>query len=687
MSTEYATQNEVAVIRMTHPPVNGLGHALRRSIVADLDRALQDDGIRAVVLAGSNGYFSAGADITEFGTDTAAALPNLSEVVSRVEDSPKPVIVALDGIAFGGGLELSLGAHKRVATAASKIGLPEVKLGLVPGAGGTQRLPRVLDASLAAQIVSGGQPRTASEIAQKPGQRLFDKVVDGDATTAAIELARESAGTTPVRVCDLDPIGGQDIDTVGEQVRRRARGQESPVAGFELVKRATEVSFADGAAEERQVFARLVSGEQSEALRYAFFAERAARKIPGIDDSVKPRTVATVGVVGAGTMGGGIAMNFLNAGIPVTILEMTQDAIDNGLSVIRDNYQAQVDKGKVSAEELEQRMGLLSPTLDYANLADADLIIEAVFEQMDIKNQVFTRLDQVAKQGTVLASNTSSLDINEIARQTSRPSDVLGTHFFSPANVMTLLEVVRGDATDDDVLVTATTIGRRVGKIPVVAGVCDGFIGNRMLAKYRDAATGLLAVGATPQQIDQAIENFGFAMGPFRVADLAGNDISWAVRKRRYAEHPDEPHDEISDALCEMGRFGQKTNAGWYDYEPGQRVPKPSPVVDALLEKYHREHGTVKRDISDDEIVQRLVFALTDEGARILDEGIALRVSDIDVVYLAGYGFPRYRGGPMHYAGRVGLDTVVTKLREFHDTGWEPAPLLVRTASEGKTFT
>lgn len=461
----------------------------------------------------------------------------------------------------------------------------------------------------------------------------------------------------------------------------------APIVGFELVEKALELGFDQGKALESEMFGRLVSGEQSESLRYAFFAERTARKIPGIDDSLKPRAVERVGVIGAGTMGGGIAMNFLNAGIPVTILEMAQDAIDRGLSTIRRNYQAQVDKGKLSADKLEERMGLLSPTLEYSDLGSADLIIEAVFEDMDVKHQVFTRLDEVAKDGAVLASNTSTLDINEIAGYTNRRRDVLGMHFFSPANVMPLLEVVRGDGTSADVLITAMDVGKRIGKTTVVAKVCDGFIGNRMLHKYRDAAMVLLRAGATPAQVDKAIEGFGFAMGPFRMSDLAGNDISWAVRKRQYEENPDMPRDEISDALCELGRFGQKTGAGWYDYESGSRTPKPSSVVDELLAKYHSEHGTEKREFSDEEIVQRLVFALTDEGARIVDEGIALRASDVDVVYLAGYGFPRHRGGPMHYADSVGLSTVVARLREFHGEGWEPAPLLVRLADEGKTLT
>lgn len=692
--TEYTVDGDVAVIRMTKPPVNGLGHALRQAVAADLDKVRADDAVAAVVITGSNGFFSAGADITEFGSEKATADPNLSDLVAMLEDAPKPVVAAIDGTAFGGGLELALGAHKRVATASSKIGLPEVKLGLVPGAGGTQRLPRVLDAADAATIITSGAPRTAASIAKIGGQRLFEKIVDdgadgADVVGAAAEVARAAAGATPVRTRDLAPLGGGDLSTMRESVRSKARGQEAPVVGFDLVEKALTLPFDEGKAAESAAFGPLVMGEQSESLRYAFFAERTAKKIPDIDPSAAPRTVGKVGVVGAGTMGGGIVMNFLNAGIEATILEMTQDALDKGLATIRRNYQARVDKGKMSAAELDTRMGLLTPTLQYSGLADADLIIEAVYEDMEVKRQVFTRLDEVAKDGAVLASNTSTLDLDAIAQYTGRPSDVVGMHFFSPANVMALLEVVRGDATADDVLVTATSLGRRVGKTPVVAGVCDGFIGNRMLHEYRDAAMALLRAGATPARIDRAIEGFGFAMGPFRMQDLAGGDIAWAVRKRQYEQIPAMPRDEIADELCEMGRYGQKTGAGWYDYEPGNRKPKPSAVVDELLEKFHRKHGTTKRTFDDEEIVQRLVFALTDEGARIVDEGIALRASDIDVVYLAGYGFPRHRGGPMHYADRVGPATVVEKLRRFHvdDAGWQPAPLLVRTADEGGTLT
>ncbi|WP_190813213.1 3-hydroxyacyl-CoA dehydrogenase NAD-binding domain-containing protein [Saccharopolyspora pogona] len=687
MSSEYALDGPVAIIRIENPPVNGLGHAVREGIVRDLRRALDSADVEAVVLTGRPGFFSAGADTTEFGTPKSAAEPTLGDVIAALETAGKPVVAAIDGTCFGGGLELALGAHYRVATAASKLGLPEVMLGLVPGAGGTQRLPRVVGPAVAAEMITSGKPRTAKALAGVEGQRLLDRVVDGDVVAAATEFAREIAAARPLpKVRDLSMGGVDEVSAMREPLRRRSRGFEAPLAALALVELSGTAPFDEAMAEERRTVLELMGGPQSAALRHAFFAERTARKIPDVPRETQPRAVEKVSVIGAGTMGGGIAMNFLNAGIPVVIVETGQEALDRGLGIIRRNYQAQVDKGKLTAEVLERRMALLMPSLDYADVSDSDLIIEAVFEGMDVKREVFTKLDAAAKPGAVLGSNTSTLDIDAIAAVTGRPRDVVGMHFFSPANVMKLLEVVRGAQTADDVLVTAMAVGQRVGKTAVVSGVCDGFIGNRMLAKYRDAAMELLRAGASPAEVDSAIEGFGFAMGPFRMGDLAGNDISWAIRKRRYAEHPDAPRDEISDALCELGRFGQKTGAGWYDYQSGSREAIPSPVVDELLASYHEKHGIKRRSFEAEEIVQRLVFALVDEGARIVDEGIALRASDIDVVYLAGYGFPRHRGGPMHYANTVGTANVLAALRKFHDEAWEPAPLLVRLADESGTF-
>ncbi|MFC9913058.1 3-hydroxyacyl-CoA dehydrogenase NAD-binding domain-containing protein [Streptomyces sp. NPDC059862] len=690
MSTQYSVIGRTAILRLDNPPVNGLGHATRQGIVQGLHRALDSGDVDAVVLTGREGFFSAGADITEFGTPKTTAEPTLGDVIAALEAADKPVVAAIDGTCFGGGLELALGAHYRVATSKSRIGLPEVNLGLVPGAGGTQRLPRLVGAAVAADMISGGAPRTGRELGDLPGQRLFDRVVDGDVMAAALELAAEMAAVRPLpRVRDLS-VGSGDaaaVSVIRERLGRRSRGFLAPVAALALVEKAATTPFEEGLAEERKTFLELMNGEQSAALRHAFFAERAARKVPDVPLGTSARRVDTVAVIGAGTMGGGIAMNFLDAGIPVTVVESSQEALDRGLDIMRRNYQHQVKTGKLTAEGLEQRMALLTPTLDYADVSDSDLVIEAAFEDMDVKRSVFTRLDEVAKPGAILASNTSTLDIDAIAAVTGRPGDVLGMHFFSPANVMKLLEIVRGAKTVDDVLVTAMAVGQRIGKTGVVAGVCDGFIGNRMLAKYRDAAMELLRAGATPADIDSAAETFGFAMGPFRTSDLAGNDIGWAIRKRRYAEDPGMPRDEIADALCEMGRFGQKAGAGWYDYKPGSREAIPSPVVDELLASFHTQHGTELRTFEADEIVQRLVFALVDEGARILDEGIALRASDIDVVYIAGYGFPRYRGGPMFYADTVGAAHVLSGLRRFHgDDGWEPSPLLTRLADEAGTF-
>jgi 3-hydroxyacyl-CoA dehydrogenase len=681
MSTRYDVNASIAVIAIDNPPVNGLSHATREGILRDLRRALDDPAVDAVVLTGRPGFFSAGADIAEFGTPRAGAHPTLGEVIVAIEDATKPVVAAIEGTCFGGGLELALATHYRVATAASKVGLPEVNLGLLPGAGGTQRLPRVVGVEVAAEMITSGAPRTAGELA---GTRLFDRVVEADAVSAASQFAVEVAEIRPLpRVRDLG-VEPADLSALRARLTSRSRGFHAPLAALDAVELSVTAPFDEGLAGERGSFLELMAGDESASMRHAFFAERTARRIPDIPADTAARPVSRVGVLGAGTMGGGIAMNFLNVGIPVTIVETAQDALDRGIGVIRKNYQVQVDRGRLTAAALEAALDLLTPSLDYAALADCDLIIEAVFEDMDVKRSVFATLDGVAKPGAVLATNTSTLDVDQIAAATGRPGDVVGMHFFSPANVMKLLEVVRAKQTADDVLVTAMAVGQRIGKTSVVARVCDGFIGNRMLASYRDAAGDLLRAGATPAEVDAAIENFGFAMGPFKVGDLAGNDIGWAIRKRRYAEHPDLPRDEISDALCELGRFGQKTGAGWYDYDG--RAPRPSPVVDELLAAYRERHGVPRTTFSPEEIAQRLVFALVDAGARILEEGIALRASDIDVVYLSGYGFPRHRGGPMFYADTVGLPSVVAALRRFHGPDWEPAPLLARLAAAGERF-
>lgn len=681
MVTSYDVTGRVAVVRFDNPPVNGLSHATREGIATEVRRAIDDDAVAAIVLTGRPRFFSAGADIAEFGKPAAGARPMLGEIIALVEDCPKPVIAAIDGAALGGGLELALAAHYRVATKGSKLGLPEVNLGLVPGAGGTQRLPRVLGVEVAAEMITSGTPRTAASLAD---ERLLDLVVDGDVVAAAVEFAGQVTERPRIRDLAASPA---DLGALRQRLTKRSRGFEAPLAALDLVELATRVPMDEGLTEERQTFVRLVAGDQSAALRHAFFAERTARRVPGLAD-VRPREVAKVGVVGAGTMGGGIAMNFLNVGLPVTIVETTQEALDRGLGVMRRNYQAQVDRGKLAAEALERRMGLVTPSLDYADLAECDLVIEAVFEDMDVKRSVFTKLDELVRPGAVLASNTSGLNLDQIAAFTQRPGDVVGMHFFSPANVMKLLEVVRGERTSDDVLATAMAVGQQVGKTCVVAKVCPGFIGNRMLAGYREAATKLLRTGVAPAEIDKAIEAFGFAMGPFRMGDLAGLDIGWATRKRRYAEHPDTPRDELGDGLCELGRFGQKTGGGWYDYQPGSREPQRSPVVEQLLSDFWQRHGVTPTAPDSESVARQLVFALVDAGARILQEGIALRASDIDVVYLSGYGFPRHKGGPMWYADQVGLKNVVDALRSFHsdDESWEPAPLLANLAEKEAKF-
>jgi 3-hydroxyacyl-CoA dehydrogenase len=687
-STDLTRTDRIAVIRLDHPPVNGLSHAVRTGIVRHLHEALADPGVDAIVLTGRPGFFSAGADIAEFGTPAATAEPRLTAVIEEVESAgrgavAKPVIAAIDGVCMGGGLELAMACHYRVATPGSRIGLPEVNLGLVPGAGGTQRLPRALGVEVAAEMITSGKPRTAGALSGLPGQHLIDQIVEGEVVDAAIRFAHAIVGAGHFPLVRELVVAPGELGVLREQVRRRARGMLAPVVALGLVEKAAEVPFEEGVAAERAAFVELVAGEQSAALRYAFFAERVARKVPGLAAGTAARAVERVAVVGAGTMGGGIAMCFADAGIPVILVDSEQAALDRGIGVIRRNYRAQVDRGRLGEAAMARRLELVVPSLELGSVAGADLVVEAVFEELGVKRELFAELDRVARPGAVLATNTSTLDVDAIAAATRRPEDVVGMHFFSPANVMKLLEVVRAARTADDVLATAMAVGQRLGKTGVVARVCDGFIGNRMLAAYRDAAMVLLRNGSTPSDVDTAVEGFGFAMGPFRTGDLAGNDIGWAVRKRRYAEHPELPRDEISDALCERGRFGQKTGGGWYDYREGSRAARPSAEVDELLAAYWREHGVSRAAVPAEEIVDRLVFALADAGARILEEGVAARGSDIDVVWLAGYGFPRHRGGPMYHADRVGPPAVLEALRRFHGPGWQPAPLLARAAAEG----
>ncbi|MFI4931600.1 MAG: 3-hydroxyacyl-CoA dehydrogenase NAD-binding domain-containing protein, partial [Burkholderiales bacterium] len=649
------------------------------------------------VLTGSGKAFSGGADIREFGSPKSTMEPNLLSLIRMTEDSTKPVVAAVNGVCMGGGLELALGCHYRVTTPKVPVALPEVKIGLIPGAGGTQRLPRVLGVETALNMIVSGEPVHSDVLAALPGQKLFDQVVDGDAVAGAIAFAKSVADKRPLpRVRDLKvshPNADAYFQFARNTVKAMAKNFPAPPKCVDAVQASVTKKIDDGLTYELEIFKGLMFTPESKALRHAFLGERAASKIPDVPEDTPQRKIQKVAVIGAGTMGGGISMNFLNAGVPVTIIEMKQDALDRGIATIRKNYESQVKRGKLKPDIYDKRMGLLKTTLSYDDIKDADLVIEAVFEEMGVKEAVFKKLDAVMKPGAILASNTSTLDVNKIASFTQRPQDVVGLHFFSPANVMKLLEVVRGAKTAKDVLATVMTMAKTIKKTAVVSGVCDGFIGNRMIEQYSRQAGFLLDEGCTPAQVDKAIERFGFAMGPFRMGDLAGNDIGWAIRKRRAVEKPGLRYSKTADLLCEMGRFGQKTGAGWYDYQAGKRDAIPSPVVDKMIEDYRKELGVAPRKVSDEEIVQRLVYALVNEAAYILEEGIASKASDIDMVYLTGYGFPLHRGGPMCYADSQGLFNVVQSMKRFaanprdDASFWQPAPLLAKLAAEGKTFT
>jgi 3-hydroxyacyl-CoA dehydrogenase len=697
MSANYEVRGAVAVITLSNPPVNGLGFDTRKAVADGIERAEDDEAVRAIVITGAGKAFSGGADIKEFGSPKALAEPNLLSLIRRVDTATKPVIAAIHSVCMGGGLELALGCHYRVAAPGASIALPEVKLGLLPGAGGTQRLPRVVGVETALNMIVSGEPAKSEVLAQIPGQKLFDRMIDGDLVAGAIAFAQEIAEVRPLphvrKLPCAHPDGDAYFQFARNTVKAAAKNFPAPARCVDCVEQATKArTFEDGLRYEREAFAALMLTPESKALRHAFFAERAASKIPDVPETTPVRPVDKVAIVGAGTMGGGIATTFLNAGIPVILLETKQEALDKGVATIRKNYESQVKKGKLKEEKFAERMALLSTTLNYADLGHADLAIEAVFEDMEVKKQVFGQLDKAMKTGAILATNTSTLDVNRIAQFTQRPQDVIGTHFFSPANVMKLLEVVRGAKTAPDVLMTVMHVGKKIKKTCVVSGVCDGFIGNRMIEQYSRQAGFLLEEGCTPQQVDRAIEKFGFAMGPFRMGDLAGNDVGWYIRKRRYVEKPQLRYSRTADLLCEMGRFGQKTGAGWYDYQPGKREAIPSPVVEEMIVKHRAELGIEPRKVSEEEIVHRLVYALVNEGARIVEEGIALRASDIDMVYLTGYGFPLWRGGPMCYADTVGLWNVVHAMKRFarnprDDAAfWQPAPLLAKLAAEGRSF-
>jgi len=689
---DYTSQGAVAVITLKNPPVNALSVGLRAAIADGVERANNDAAIRAIVIVGSGSAFCGGADVSEFGQPVMAASPSLWDLFALIENSPKPVVAAINGLALGGGLELAMACHYRVAAAAAQLGMPEVKLGLLPGAGGTQRLPRLVGVERALNMIVSGNPVSARDLAQTP---LLDATVDGDVPAAALELAeRVIAEKLPAKKA-------RDIridSTTAEAFLQFSRGAVAPLAKnypaplkcIQAVAAAVAQPFDDGLKIEKSLFIELMNTTESKALRHAFFAMRGAAKIPDVPAGTALRPIKRVAVIGAGTMGGGIAMNFVNTGIPVTVLETTQAALDRGLSTVRKNYESTVKKGRLSPADFEKRMSLITGTLSYEDIAAADLVIEAVFEDMEVKRQVFQKLDQVAKRGAILASNTSTLDLDKIAAYTKRPEDVIGLHFFSPANVSKLLEIVRGAKSAKDVVATSMAVAKQIKKVGVISGVCDGFIGNRMMNVYFRQMELLLDVGALPAQIDQALENFGFAMGPFRVADLAGNDVLWYIRKRLYLEYPERVFSKTPDRICELGRFGQKSGAGWYDYKPGERSASVSTLVNDIVLEESARLGLTRRTVGDEEIVQRALYSLINEGARILEEGIALRASDVDVVYLTGYGFPDFRGGPLFYADTVGLSNILRSMREFsrgyQPDAWQPAPLLVRLAEEGKTF-
>ncbi len=691
MSANYEVKGSVAVITLNNPPVNGLGHATRSGIFEGLKRALADSAVKAIVITGAGKAFSGGADIKEFNTPKSGAEPTLHTVIAAIEAADKPVVAAVHSIAMGGGLELALGCHYRVASPGAQIALPEVKLGLLPGAGGTQRLPRVVGVETALNMIVSGNPVMSEKLA---GTKLFDQMIEGDLMTGAIAFASKVAAVRPlpkVRDIKVDyPNHEAFFQFARNTVGAMAKNFPAPLKCVDCVAAAASMKFEDGLKVERTNFLALMQSTESKALRHFFFGERAASKIPDVPEDTPKRPIKSAAVIGAGTMGGGIAMNFANAGIPVTVLEMKQEALDKGLATVRKNYENTMKKGRLTQQKFDERMGLIKGTLSYDDIKNADIVIEAVFEEMGVKEKVFKKLDEVMKPGAILASNTSTLDVNKIAAFTKRPQDVIGTHFFSPANVMKLLEIVRGAKTAKDVLATTMALSKKIKKTGVVSGVCDGFIGNRMIEQYSRQAGFLLEEGCLPEQVDKAIEKFGFAMGPFRMGDMAGNDIGWAIRKRRYAERPDMKYSKTADLLCEMGRYGQKTSAGWYDYKPGDRKPYPSQLVNDMIVKHSKDIGVERLRVSDQEIVERLVYSMVNEAAYILEEGIAQRASDVDMVYLTGYGFPLHRGGPMLYADTVGLMNVVAAMERYakgrHGEFWKPAPLLARLAAEGKTF-
>lgn len=689
----YARRGTVGFITVDNPPVNALSIGVRKGIVECLAEGAADVDAKALVLICTGRTFIAGADITEFNKPLED--PDLNAVIAALEDCPKPVIAAIHGTALGGGLETALGCHYRCAAPSAQVGLPEVKLGIIPGAGGTQRLPRIAGVKAALEIITSGDPIPAAK-AHELG--IVDEIVDEKLEGAAAFAEKVIAEGRPLRrIRDLSDKLAEArenpgmFDELRKSVAKSKRGYEAPQHGINAVEAAVNLPFSKGLEREREIFGEALFSTQSFAQRHIFFAERQVSKIPDISKDQSTLPINSAAVIGAGTMGGGIAMNFANAGIPVVLIDSTQELLDKGLGVIRKNYAGTVSKGRLTQEKMDQRMGLIKPALSYDAIGGVDIVVEAVFEEMDIKKEVFKNLDAVCKSECILATNTSTLDVNEIAASTSRPEKVIGLHFFSPANVMKLLEIVRAAKTSKETLATALALAKSIKKVGVVVGVCDGFVGNRMVHGYIREAMFLLEEGALPQQVDKAIYDFGFPMGPLQMSDLAGLDVGWRIRKRQAATRPkDERYCEIGDKICEMGRYGQKTGAGFYKYKPGNRNPIPDPEIEALCIAESKAKGITRRTITDEEIVKRCIYPLINEGARILEEGIALRAGDIDIVYIYGYGFPVFRGGPMFYADSVGIETVYKDICAFHNEHgqlWEPSALLERMAKDGKTFT
>ena len=687
-------ENDIAVITINNPPVNALSPGVPEGISDALDQIAQDAAVKAIVLIGGGRTFIAGADIKEFGKMTSGKPrgAGLLPFLLKIEDSNKPVIVAIHGTAFGGGLEVAMACHYRVAVSSAQVGQPEVKLGIIPGAAGTQRLPRLAGVAKAVEMCTTGNPIKAAEALQFG---IVDRIIEGDLLPGAIAFAREVAAKPAPKTRERNEKLGTPADNAPifaaarETVAKKQRGLLAPVAAITVIEGATTLPFAEGCQLEQKLFIECLFSEQSKALIRVFFSEREVSKIPDVPKDTPLILIKSAAVVGAGTMGGGIAMVLANAGIPVLLKEADQAALDRGLATIQSNYANSVKRGRFSQQDADERFKRITPTLFYDDFSKVDLVIEAVFEGMALKKEVFKELDRVCKPGAILASNTSTLNIDEIASATSRPASVIGTHFFSPANVMRLLEIVRGKATSKEVIATCMQLSRTLGKVGVLVGNCRGFVGNRMFGPYRREAQFLVEEGASVAAVDKALSDFGMAMGPLATGDLAGLDVGWRIRKEyRHLEKPGIRQPLVEDNLCELGRFGQKVKAGWYKYDDVRHATH-DPAVDELIRKWVTEAQIPQREISPAEIVDRCIYALVNEGARILEEGYALRACDIDVIYLNGYGFPAYRGGPMWYADTVGLKQVLARISEFHRQHgeiWQPAPLLMRLADQGKTF-